>query len=76
MKAGRAVLLSIVVMIVVGATPASASPVLAEAKPWHYWMSFVLMASFLGLALLLVLGYVVRVVMAKYGIRVGRRSAG
>jgi hypothetical protein len=46
---------------------------LAAAKPWHYWLSVVLAASFVGLVFLLVLGYVVRVVMAKYGIRVGRR---
>ena len=46
---------------------------LAAAKPWHYWMSVVLAASFVGLAFFLVLGYVVKVVMAKYGIRVGRR---
>jgi len=45
----------------------------AAAKPWHYWLSVVLMASFLGLVFLLALGYVVRVVMAKYGIRLGRR---
>jgi hypothetical protein len=47
--------------------------VLAAAKPWHFWMSVVLMASFAGLVLFLALGYLVRVVMAKYGIKVGRR---
>jgi hypothetical protein len=52
--------------------PVRAAVILA-AKPWHYWLSLVLMASFAGLVLLLALGYVVRVVMAKYGIRVGRR---
>lgn len=75
MKAGRAAVLSLI-LFVAGATPASATPVLAAAKPWHYWLAPVLMLSFLGLAGALVLGYVVRVVMAKYGIRVGKRSPG
>lgn len=75
MKAGRAAVLSLI-LFVAGAGPASAAPLLAAAKPWHYWLAPVLMLSFLGLAAALVLGYVVRVVMAKYGIRVGKRSAG
>ena len=74
MKAGRAALLS-VILVLLGAGPAGAAPVLA-AKPWHYWLAPVLLLSFLGLAGALVLGYVVRVVMLKYGIRVGKRSAG
>ena len=72
MKAGRAALLSLI-LLVVGAAPASASPVLAAAKPWHYWASFVLAASFLGIVVLLVLGYVMKVVTLKYGIRIGKR---
>lgn len=75
MKAGRAALLSLI-MVVLEAAPAGADPVLAEAKPWHYWLAPVLVLSFLGLVGLLGLGYVVRVLMAKYGIRVGKRSAG
>jgi len=71
-KAGRAALLSLI-LLVVGAAPASASPVLAAAKPWHYWASFVLAASFLGIVVLLVLGYVMKVVTLKYGIRIGKR---
>jgi hypothetical protein len=83
-KAGRAALLS-VVMLVALAGPASAAPpaglrsapaviVVLAAKPWHYWISFVLAASFLGLLLMMVVGYVVKVVMLKYGIKVGRKS--
>ncbi len=75
MKVGRAALLSIMVLVV-GAGPASAAPVLAAAKPWHYWIAPLLAASVLGMLFMLLLGYVVRVVMAKYGIRVGKRSAG
>lgn len=76
MKAGRVAVLSLIVFVA-GAVPASAAPVLAAVKrPWHYWLAPVLTLSFLGIAVLLVLGYLVRVVMAKYGIRVGRRSAG
>ncbi|MGH9042735.1 MAG: hypothetical protein ACRDZ3_21180 [Acidimicrobiia bacterium] len=76
MKAGRVALLSLI-LFVAGSVPAPAAPLLAAVKrPWHYWLAPVLMLSFLGIAGLLALGYVVRVVMAKYGIRVGRRSAG
>ena len=76
MKAGRVAALSIILFLA-GALPASGGPVLAAVKrPWHYWMAPVLTLSFLGIAFLLVLGYLVRVTMAKYGIRVGRRSAG
>ena len=60
-RAGRAFLVSlptmVVVMLVVGATPAFATdgpvPVLARVKPWHYWASFVLIASVGGLFLML-----------------------
>jgi hypothetical protein len=83
-KAGRAALLS-VVMLVALAGPASATPpgavrgvpavtLVLAAKPWHYWISFVLAASFLGLLLMMIVGYVVKVVMLKYGIKVGRKS--
>jgi hypothetical protein len=75
-KAGRVALLSFIVLLA-GAAPAAAGPLLAAVKrPWHYWLAPVLTLSFLGIAVLLVVGYLVRVTMAKYGIRVGRRSAG
>ena len=77
MKAGRVAVLSFILFIA-GTSPALAShPLLAVVKrPWHYWLSIVLALSVVGLAGMLVLGYLVRVVMAKYGIRVGRKSAG
>jgi uncharacterized integral membrane protein len=71
----KAALLSVVLLVLL-AGPASASPpvVLAAAKPWHYWISYVLAASFLGLVLMMVVGFVAKVVMLKYGIKVGRKS--
>jgi hypothetical protein len=74
-KAGRAALLS-VVMLVLLAGPASAAPpvVLAAAKPWHYWAAPLLALSFVGLLFMMLVGYVVKVVMLKYGVRVGRKS--
>jgi hypothetical protein len=75
-KAGRVAVLSFIVFVA-GAAPASAEPLLAVVKrPWHYWLSVVLALNVVGLVGMLILGYLVRVVMAKYGIRVGRRSAG
>jgi len=73
-KAGRAALLSIVVLVLLAGPAQAATPVVLAAKPWHYWISFVLAASFLGLLLMMVVGYVVKVVMLKYGIKVGRKS--
>jgi uncharacterized integral membrane protein len=73
-KAGRAALLSIVVLVLFAVPAQAATPVVLAAKPWHYWISFVLAASFLGLVLMMVVGYVVKVVMLKYGIKVGRKS--
>ena len=73
-KAGRAALLSVVLLIVL-AGPASATPVvLAKAKPWHFWLAPVLGLSFVGLLLMMLLGYVVKVVMLKYGVKVGRKT--
>jgi hypothetical protein len=74
-KAGRAALLSFLVCLL-GAGPASAAtPVMGAAKPWHYWLSFILVLSFLGMGFALAVGYVVRVVAPRYGIRVGKRSS-
>ncbi|HEV7865373.1 MAG TPA: hypothetical protein VGR20_21935 [Acidimicrobiia bacterium] len=74
MKAGRAALLSVVLLVLLAGPAQAAAPVLAAAKPWHYWISIVLAASFLGLLLMMIVGYVVKVVMLKYGVRVGRKS--
>jgi hypothetical protein len=73
-KAGRAALLSVVLLVLLAGPAQAAAPVLAAAKPWHYWISIVLAASFLGLLLMMIVGYVVKVVMLKYGVRVGRKS--
>ncbi len=73
-KAGRAALLSVVMLVVLAGPAEAATPVVLAAKPWHYWISFVLAASFVGLMFMMVVGYVVKVVMLKYGIRVGRKS--
>ena len=48
--------------------------VVAAAKPWHFWIAPVLALSFVGLLFMMLVGYVVRVVMLKYGIRIGRKS--
>ena len=47
---------------------------LAAAKPWHFWIAPVLALSFVGLMFMLIVGYVVKVVMLKYGVRVGRKT--
>ncbi|MDQ1515789.1 MAG: hypothetical protein QOE80_1619 [Actinomycetota bacterium] len=83
-KAGRAALLSVVMLVALAGPASATSPgavrgvpavtLVLAAKPWHYWISFVLAASFLGLLLMMVVGYVVKVVMLKYGIKVGRKS--
>ena len=76
MKAGRAALLSLIVLMLGAGSAQAATPALAAAKPWHYWVSFVLAASFLGIAFMLAVGYLIRVVGPKYGVRVGKRSEG
>ena len=76
MKAGRAALLSVVLLVLLAGPAQAATPVVLAAKPWHFWISFVLAASFLGLLAMMAVGYVVKVVMPKYGIRVGRKSTG
>jgi hypothetical protein len=73
-KAGRAALLSVVMLVLLAGPAQAATPVVLAAKPWHYWISIVLAVSFLGLLLQMFVGYVVKVVMPKYGIKVGRKS--
>jgi hypothetical protein len=83
LKAARAALLSVVLLIAL-AGPASAAGrgvpgmtvpvVLAKAKPWHFWIAPVLGLSFVGLLFMMLVGYVVKVVMLKYGVRVGRKT--
>ena len=68
-------LLSLVVLVALAAPASAATPVVLAAKPWHYWISFVLAASFVGLVVMMIVGYFVKVVMLKYGIKIGRRSS-
>lgn len=76
-KLPAALLASLVVLVALAAPAPAATGMLAAAKPWHYWISFVLVASVLGMFAMLALGYLVKVTMAKYGIKVGgRRHAG
>lgn len=73
-KAGRAALLSAVLIVLLAGPAAAGAPVVAAAKPWHYWLAPVLAASFVGLLFMMLVGYVVKVVMLKYGVKVGRKS--
>ena len=73
LNAGRAALLSAVLLVLLSG-PAAASPVVAAAKPWHYWLAPVLFLSFLGLVVMMLVGYAVKVLMLKYGVKVGRKS--
>jgi thiosulfate reductase cytochrome b subunit len=56
-------------LLVITASPAVASSgaTLAVAKPWHYWIAYVLVASALGIVLIgLPIGYYLRVYRLKH----------
>jgi thiosulfate reductase cytochrome b subunit len=56
-------------MLLVTASPAVAGTgaTLAEAKPWHYWIAYVLVFSALGIVLIaLPVGYYLRVYRLKH----------
>ena len=72
--AGRAALLSAVLLVLLAGPAAAATPMVAAAKPWHYWLAPVLALSFVGLLFMMLVGYVVKVLMLKYGVKVGRKS--
>ena len=75
LKAARAALLSVVLLIALAGPAAAAPPVvLAKAKPWHFWLAPVLGLSFVGLLFMMLAGYAVKVLMLKYGVRVGRKT--
>jgi hypothetical protein len=74
LPAERAALLSIVVFVLLAGPASAATPFVAAAKPWHYWMAPVLALSFVGLLFMMLVGYVVKVLMLKYGVKVGRKS--
>ncbi len=77
LKAGRAAFLSAVMLVLLAGPVSAAAPsgVVAAAKPWHYWIAPVLALSFVGLLFMMLVGYVVRVLMLKYGVRVGRKTS-
>ena len=76
LKVGRAALLSVVLLVALAgpATAAGVPVMLAKAKPWHFWIAPVLALSFVGLLFMMLIGYVVRVLMLKYGVKVGRKT--
>lgn len=74
LPAERATLLSVVVFVLLAGPASAATPVMAAAKPWHYWIAPVLTLSFVGLLFMMLVGYVVKVLMLKYGVKVGRKS--
>jgi len=45
------------------------NPVLAAAKPWHYWLAFLFVFAFVAALLGIAVGYVWKVVLVKYGFR-------
>ncbi len=56
-----------VVAVVATAAPASAStPVVAAAKPWHFWLAPILFGSAVLIVVALVVGYVVKVTLPRY----------
>lgn len=67
MRTLRTMLLAAAVTVVATAAPASAStPVVAEAKPWHFWLAPILFGSAVLIVLALMVGYVVKVTIPKY----------
>lgn len=61
MKTLRTLALSIG-LVLLGATPAAALAGAEVERPWFYWIAPVLVLSFLGITLLFVVGYLVKVV--------------
>lgn len=65
MKSLRTMILALTAVLVTAAPAGATTGVLAEAKPWHYWIAPVLFLSFLGVAGLLAIGYYVKVIRLK-----------
>jgi thiosulfate reductase cytochrome b subunit len=62
-----AMLASSVLMVTASPAVASTGVTLADAKPWHYWIAFVLLMSALGVVFIaLPLGYYLRVYRLKH----------
>jgi hypothetical protein len=65
-RIARAAFLAVTTVIVV-ATPAAATAVIADAKyKWYYWLAPILMLSFIGLLLQMCGGYIKKVLLPKY----------
>jgi len=64
-KSLRTMILALTAVLVTAAPAGATTGVLAEAKPWHYWIAPVLFLSFLGVAGLLAIGYYVKVIRLK-----------
>lgn len=60
-------------MSMVAAVFLAVAGLVAEAKPWHYWMAPGIAIMVVLATVLMGLGYVFRVVLARHGIRLGRR---
>ncbi len=66
MKTLRMMLLAVAVLVATAAPASASTPVLAEAKPWHYWLAPVLFGSGVLIVIALMVGYVVKVTIPKY----------
>ena len=65
-RVARVAYLSAIAVIAL-ATPAAASPVIADDKyKWFYWLAPILMVSFGGVVLMLTGGYIKKVLLPKY----------
>ena len=65
-RIARAAFLAVTTVIVV-ATPAAATTVIADAKyKWYYWLAPILMLSFIGLLLQMCGGYIKKILLPKY----------
>jgi hypothetical protein len=67
-KATVAGMLTLTMLLVTAsAAAANTGAPLAEAKPWHYWIAYVMVASALGIVLIaLPVGYYLRVYRLKH----------
>jgi hypothetical protein len=72
--APAAALVSFITLLTVATPAGAATTVILAAKPWHYWISIVLVASVVVVLLALVVGYVWRVTTLKHGMREGTRK--
>lgn len=65
MKSLRISIISIAAFLIAAAPAGASTVILAEAKPWHYWIAPALFLSFLGIAALLGVSYYFKVIRLK-----------